>query len=252
MEEIWKDVPGFAGKYMISNTGKVKNIQRGNYLEVKQNKSYRYVYLTIDSKFSKQLNVVDTMDQLFNDHVYKDECYVKDLEGEVWMSVPSFESSYAISNKGRVKGLRRRVPSKSGVFRLSMEKLRCGSEDQDGYLILCLYDDGRSITTPIHRLVAEVFIPNPDNLPQVNHIDGNKHNNCVENLEWCTNQENMDHSWRIGLRDNKRRYHVRCIDTGEEYHSIYAIIRNFRCTYKQFIDIVHEHKEFHGHYYEIL
>ena len=71
---------------------------------------------------------------------------------------------------------------------------------QGGYLgIFVGTNQGKHHTLRLHRLVAMAFIPNPDNLPEVNHKDGDKHNNCVTNLEWCTNLQNMHHAWENGL-----------------------------------------------------
>lgn len=69
-----------------------------------------------------------------------------------------------------------------------------------GYEMVRLWENGRPKVKGIHRLLAEIYIPNPKNLPQVNHIDGNPRNNDLKNLEWCTNRENQRHAYRMGLR----------------------------------------------------
>lgn len=74
--------------------------------------------------------------------------------------------------------------------------------DEDGYILTKLCKDGIARFKRVHRLVAETFIPNPDNKPQVNHIDGNKQNNNIQNLEWATNAENMRHAFATGLMKN--------------------------------------------------
>lgn len=72
-------------------------------------------------------------------------------------------------------------------------------ENNKGYLFVCAKENGRRKNLLIHRLVAEAFIPNPENKPEVNHIDGNPHNNRVDNLEWVTSSENRKHAyWSLG------------------------------------------------------
>lgn len=78
------------------------------------------------------------------------------------------------------------------------------SKNTKGYAQVGLGLNGKTYPKRVHRLVAKAFIPNPLNLPQVNHIDGNKFNNSVTNLEWCSNSDNIKHSWEIGLREGVR------------------------------------------------
>jgi hypothetical protein len=94
---------------------------------------------------------------------------------EEWKEINGFEGKYWISNLGRVRGIK------------STLKLK---PKDTGYTQVNLYKSSKYITKLIHRLVAEAFIPNPDNLPQIDHIDGNRENNCVTNLRWCTPSEN--------------------------------------------------------------
>lgn len=117
-----------------------------------------------------------------------------------WRDIKGFEGIYQVSDTGLVKSLSRRVRlnCKHGSVVLK-EMLLSQRLDMKGYLRVYLNDNGKTKFVPIHRLVAQAFIPNPENKPQVNHIDGNKQNNNVKNLEWCTNSENQKHAYRLGL-----------------------------------------------------
>ena len=110
-------------------------------------------------------------------------------EGEIWKPCPEFEEKYLISSHGRVMGIGTYNTCKKGEL-IKLHK----KHGRNGYIQARFYDNGRASTIEIHLLVAKAFIPNPDNLPMVNHIDEDKTNNHVENLEWCTNQYNIRYS----------------------------------------------------------
>lgn len=105
---------------------------------------------------------------------------------EEWKDIKGFEGYYQISNLGRVKSVERYSAQKH----LIKEKLLNIHHNNSGYCDISLYIDGVRYHRKVHRLVAEAFIPNPNNLPEVDHIDTNKDNNCVDNLRWVTHSEN--------------------------------------------------------------
>lgn len=118
------------------------------------------------------------------------------IQQEIWKPIQGYEGIYEISSLGRVKTLERR--DCRGQYRKSI-LLKAASVR--GYLQIQLWNNRMSRIYKIHRLVAQVFIPNPENKPQVNHKNGVKTDNNVENLEWCTSLENIHHAQRIGIRD---------------------------------------------------
>jgi len=113
---------------------------------------------------------------------------------EIWKDIPGYEKRYQISNFGQCRSINRMVRGKSNTLRNypgRVLKIFYGEH----YGTVMLGHKGKTIT--IHRLVAMAFIQNPENKPCVNHIDGNKINNHVSNLEWCTYSENEKHSYRV-------------------------------------------------------
>lgn len=122
--------------------------------------------------------------------------------GETFLPVPGYEGLYEISNKGRLWSVRRRIDS-GKCHREFGGRFLPLRPNHNGYMRVILCVKGSSRNVAIHRLVAEAFIPNPDNLPFVNHRDGNKQNNCVDNLEWCTASQNMKHAFAMGLKTAK-------------------------------------------------
>lgn len=109
---------------------------------------------------------------------------------EVWKDIVGYEGLYQVSSSGTVRSLDRYVPHKTFGKKFCEGCMMAAHINNAGYMTVNLCKHNKYKSFDIHRLVALAFIPNPDNLPQVNHKDENKHNNCVDNLEWCTNQEN--------------------------------------------------------------
>lgn len=113
---------------------------------------------------------------------------------EEWRAVKGFEGAYEISNIGNLRSIDR-VSFGKKYF----GKMINNAQERCGYLVNILSYEGKRKTVRRHRLVAEAFIPNPDEKPEVNHINGNKTDNRVENLEWATHRENTAHAWLTGL-----------------------------------------------------
>ena len=115
---------------------------------------------------------------------------------EIWKDIKGFEGLYQVSNLGRVRGLDRIAVSKRGWSKKVKGEILTPSKHHYGYLQVSLTKNGKGKSVWIHSLVARAFIPNPYNLPQVNHKDENKTNNRVENLEWCTCGYNANYGTR--------------------------------------------------------
>lgn len=117
------------------------------------------------------------------------------MNNEIWKDIKEYEGLYQVSNLGRIKSLK-----------FGKEKILKPINHTGGYLCVDLSKNNKRLYVKIHRLVAEAFIPNPENLLQVNHKDENKKNNCVDNLEWCTPQYNSCYGTRLQrFSSNKKK-----------------------------------------------
>lgn len=142
---------------------------------------------------------------------------------EIWKEVAGSDGKYKVSNLGNMMTYRGRTP-----------RLLKQHANPKGYMITCLCVNRKSKTVVVHRLVAQAFIPNPENKPQVNHIDGKKANNVVSNLEWNTASENGLHSFKyLGRKIHwagKTRYEdITCPNCGKVRHVEVRKYRTF-CT----------------------
>lgn len=126
------------------------------------------------------------------------------MENEVWKDIPNYEGLYQVSNLGRIKSLKRKVYAGRNRIRWQYERILSNNKTNgNGYKIVSLNKNGESKNKYIHRLVAEAFIPNPNNYKYINHKDENKANNKINNLEWCTAEYNNTYN-------NK---HIRALET---------------------------------------
>ena len=110
------------------------------------------------------------------------------MENEIWKPIEGTDGKYEVSNFGRVRTNGKRP----GLLTLTKQP--------SGYRYAMIEIDGKPCNRRVHRLVAQHFLPNPDNMKEVNHKDGNKDNNHVSNLEWCTRSHNVKHSFDTGLK----------------------------------------------------
>lgn len=259
-KEIWKTKPEWKGYYEFSNYGVCRSVDR--YI-IDKNGHKRFCKGRILKPFSNgnlilckngieyNLNLGKTIAELFMDNytentplVYKDgdrnncnlnnlqvgELYIQDIDGN-WKDVIGFEGLYQVSDDGRVRSLPRlKMCGFTGKKQIMQRgRILKPGYTNDGYARVNLVkDDGKYKPYYIHRLVAQAFIPNPLNLPYVNHKDENPKNNAVWNLEWCTPKYNANYGTakeraaKAVRANNPSIYNtpVTNITTGEQFNSI--------------------------------
>lgn len=169
-----------------------------------------------------------------------------------WRVSPLYGGVFEVSNRGEVR--------RDG-------KIKAPHRLKGGYLVINVNVNGKHTTGLVHRLVASAFVPNPDNKPEVNHIDGNKENNCADNLEWVTPKENIAHARKTGLlkesedhlarlneggqKANRQRSKIVIRDDGERYESITEASLKNNVSRKCISLSAHEGWKANGHNFEI-
>lgn len=116
---------------------------------------------------------------------------------EIWKDIEGYESIYKVSNYVNIKSLERPIYRNGKIFCIQKEKILKHSYHSAGYNAVNLYKNQLPNLCLVHRIIAEAFIPNPENKPTINHINGIKSDNRLENLEWSTYSENNQHAYTV-------------------------------------------------------
>ena len=152
---------------------------------------------------------------------------------ELWKAIPGYEGYYEASTEGRIRSVDREYTNSRGAVRVVDGRVLSPTTTRCGYNLVALYLKKKRRDLLVHRLVAETFVQNPAGAPEVNHKDGNKQNNSADNLEWCTQSENLRHRYRaLNCQpcDGGQSKPVRCIETGRVYASGREAARAVGCA----------------------
>ena len=180
-----------------------------------------------NDQFTEIIHLDNDEDNLSLDNLEWASPYEYDPD-EVWKDVTGYEGYYKVSDKGRVRSLPRVCMNEGSnkSNRNIAHRLIPPFVTDNGYAEVSLSMSGHTRRLFVHRIVATAFIPNPENKCDVNHIDGNKQNNCLTNLEWATRKENVNHAISTGLMHPESSAAVaaaskgcRCVETGKVYSS---------------------------------
>lgn len=249
-----KEIKNFEN-YIIYEDGTCKRKNSKKPINPEISKNGAYFYRVVDSNKKRKMLPIDLLvaeSFIPNPNGYKeiihidgknennsvnnlkwvsDEEFIGSLDGEIWKDVliEGFEGYYRASNLGRIYSKRKVIYNKDGSLnKTKPPKIMKTDVDHKGYERVTFNIPSLKLknTFKVHRIIAKTFIPNPDNLPQVNHIDGDKSNNKVENLEWIDNLGNRRHNDVIGLTPKNsipRKVTMIYPNTTKEIKSFYSI-----------------------------
>ena len=147
---------------------------------------------------------------------------------EEWMDIEGYEGLYQVSNEGRIKSLHREIIYKDGRKKVLEERILHNFLSDLGYYHVMLSKDGVPKRYKVHRLVAKAFIPNPMNLPIINHKDECKTNNVVENLEWCDQNYNIHYGTMIDRGKEKQLNRSDLSKEVEQYNLDGDLVETFK------------------------
>lgn len=147
----------------------------------------------------------------------------KKLKCEIWKDIPEYKGLYQASNLGNIRSLDRQITQLGNGGNTYFTYIKKGrvlaqSTQNGGYSVVSISVNAKRKICTVHRLVASAFLDNPNNYREVNHKDGNKQNNNIDNLEWIQHSENIKHSYRE-LGQIRHYKPIRCVDTGVIYPS---------------------------------
>ena len=200
--EYFIPLKGFEKTYQISNFGRMYSNYSKKLMACERKDYYT---LSINHSKNKRFHIYDLMYLNFTTEIvdfYKkfiNKEKIDDLEKEIWKPVKGYEGIYEVSNFSRVKALIR----KTRTWQIHKESIASVNSKTRGYVKFGGHKNNIKEHLLMHRVIAEAWIPNPNNFPDVNHINAIRDDNRIENLEWVTHSMNMKHAYKIGNKNQK-------------------------------------------------